>query len=63
MTAETALATMQTGDVVYDIGQLDQQAKSTLDQLARAGEIVKIRVMRPWFEHATCEKTAYLMPR
>lgn len=63
MILDTILGSLNTGDVVYDIGQIDKETKRALDKMVRGGEVVRTKALWPWFDAGMARKTAYVKPR
>jgi len=51
---------INSGDIVWDIGNLDEATRRKLDKLAKKGVINKTRALWPCFNAGTIEKTCFM---
>jgi len=56
---DTALKMIDSGELLFDIGQLNKDAKKTLNTLVKAGRIMKEERLWPHGNSGIIRKTAY----
>ncbi len=60
LTFNVAIKAINNGDIIWDIGNLDEATRRKLDELAKKGAISKTRAFWPYFHTGTIRKTCFM---